>query len=172
MSSSSASDQHIFRFLVGTVSHGLFLQKHSLLHLHAYVDADWVGCYSTSGFCMFLGPNIISCRAKKQAIVARSNMEVEYRSVVDCIAEFTWLQQLHGELRVSLPHAPLVYYDNISATYVALNLILHALTKHIELDVHFVRECVASSTSSQRAYPALATCLCIAISQSSRLFRI
>lgn len=62
----------------------------------------------------------------------------------DCITELTWLQQLVGELGVSLPSAPTVYCDNISTTYLALNLIIHARTKHIELDVRFVRERVAS----------------------------
>lgn len=60
--------------------------------------------------------------------------------MTDCVAEFTWLQQLLGEIGISLSSVPMVYCDNILATYLALNPSFHARTKHIELDVYFVRE--------------------------------
>lgn len=37
----------------------------------------------------------------------------------------------------------MVYCDNISAVYMAANPVHHRRTKHIELDIHFVREKVA-----------------------------
>lgn len=37
-----------------------------------------------------------------------------------------------------------VFYDNVSATYLAANPVLHARTKHIEMDFHFLREKVAN----------------------------
>jgi hypothetical protein len=37
----------------------------------------------------------------------------------------------------------LVYYDNIGAVYMSSNPIQHQRTKHIEIDLHFVRERVA-----------------------------
>ena len=33
-----------------------------------------------------------------------------------------------------------VYYDNVSAVYLSTNPVHHHRTKHIELDIHFVRE--------------------------------
>ena len=39
--------------------------------------------------------------------------------------------------------ASLVYCDNVSAIYLSGNPVQHKRTKHIELDIHFVRECVA-----------------------------
>ena len=39
--------------------------------------------------------------------------------------------------------ATLVYCDNVSAVYLAANPVHHRRTKHIELDIHFVREHVA-----------------------------
>jgi len=39
---------------------------------------------------------------------------------------------------------PKLYCDNISAITMAKNLVFHHRTKHIEIDVHFVRERVAS----------------------------
>lgn len=37
----------------------------------------------------------------------------------------------------------MVYCDNISSVYMASNAVHHRRTKHIELDIHFVREKVA-----------------------------
>lgn len=81
---------------------------------------------------------------KKQATVAQSSTEAEYRAVINCVAELTWLQQHLGDIDISVPCKPVVYCDKISTTYLALNPIFHAHTKHIKLDVHFVCEKVAS----------------------------
>jgi hypothetical protein len=42
-----------------------------------------------------------------------------------------------------MPTATVVFCDNISSVYMAANLVHHRRTKHIELDIHFVREKVA-----------------------------
>ena len=39
--------------------------------------------------------------------------------------------------------ATLVYCDNVSAVYMTANPVHHRRTKHIEIDIHFVREKVA-----------------------------
>jgi len=59
------------------------------------------------------------------------------------MAEACWIRQLLGELYHPLPHATLVYCDNISAVYLSTNLVHHQRTKHVEIDIHFVRERVA-----------------------------
>lgn len=41
--------------------------------------------------------------------------------------------------------ATLVYFDNASAIYLSRNPVQHQHTKHIEMDIHFVREKVARS---------------------------
>ena len=35
---------------------------------------------------------------------------------------------------------PDLYYDNVNACYMAKNLVFHARTKHIEIDLHFIRD--------------------------------
>lgn len=37
----------------------------------------------------------------------------------------------------------MAYYDNVSFVYMSRNPVHHRRTKHIELDIHFVREKVA-----------------------------
>ncbi|CAH9139088.1 unnamed protein product [Cuscuta epithymum] len=53
------------RYLQGSISHGLLFRPSTTTPtIQAYSDADWAGCpdssRSTSGFAIFLGPNLVS----------------------------------------------------------------------------------------------------------------
>ncbi|XP_022032248.1 uncharacterized mitochondrial protein AtMg00810-like [Helianthus annuus] len=138
--------KHIIRYLQGTSSLGLTLGPFTEFSLRAYTDADWAGCpdtrRSTSGYCVYLGPNLLSWSSKRQAVVSRSSAEAEYRGVANVVAELCWIRNLLLELHRPLPKASLVYCDNISAVYLSGNPVQHQRTKHIELDIHFVRDLV------------------------------
>ena len=92
---------------------------------------------------MFLGDNLIPWSSKRQHTVSRSSAEAEYRGVAIAVAETCWIRQLLSELRRPLTRATLVYCDNISAVYLSTNPVHHQRTKHVEIDLHFVRERVA-----------------------------
>jgi len=49
------------------------------------------------------------------------------------------LQELHAPIS----SATIVFCDNVSAVYMTANPVHHRRTKHIEIDIHFVREKVA-----------------------------
>ncbi|XP_022014482.1 uncharacterized mitochondrial protein AtMg00810-like [Helianthus annuus] len=138
--------RRIIRYIQGTSSHGLTIGTSTDLSLRAYTDADWAGCpdtrRSTSGYCVYLGPNIISWSSKRQSVISRSSAEAEYRGVANVVAEICWLRNLLLELHKPLTSASLVYCDNISAIYLSGNPVQHQRTKHIELDIHFVRDLV------------------------------
>ncbi|XP_051190268.1 uncharacterized mitochondrial protein AtMg00810-like [Lolium perenne] len=136
--------KRILRYLKGTPHFGLQLFRSSAHDLVAYSDADWAGCpdtrRSTSGFCVFLGDNLISWSSKRQATVSRSSAEAEYRAVTNCVAECCWLRQLLEELRRPPRKSTVVYCDNVSAVYLSSNPVQHQRTKHVEIDLHFVRD--------------------------------
>lgn len=109
---------------------------------------------------MFLGANLISWSARKQATVSRSSTEAEYKAVANATAEVMWIHTLLYELGIEVPRAAKLCCDNIGAKYLSANPVFHARTKHIEVDYHFVRERVARklldieyiSTKDQLAY--------------------
>jgi histone deacetylase 1/2 len=69
--------KRILRYVKRTLGYGLKIQKSPSMTVSAFFDADWAGSIddrrSTSGFCVFLGPNLISWSARKQGTVSRSS---------------------------------------------------------------------------------------------------
>jgi histone deacetylase 1/2 len=139
--------KRILRYLRGTISLGLRLSKSSSTVVSAFSDADWAGCpddrRSTGGFSVYVGSNLVSWNARKQATVSRSSTEAEYKSLANATTEVMWVQTLLDELGVSQSKTAVLWCDNIGATYLSANLVFHARTKHIEVDYHFVRKRVA-----------------------------
>nr|GEU78197.1 ribonuclease H-like domain-containing protein [Tanacetum cinerariifolium] len=84
-----------------------------------YAD-DWAGCPSTR------------------------SAEDKYRGVANVVVETAWLYNLLRELQSPLSTATLVYYDNVSTVYMSANLVQHQRTKHIEIDIHFIRDMVTA----------------------------
>lgn len=130
----------------------------NLKPLTAWCDADWTAdvndCKSTSGATVYLSPNLVSWWSKKQTMVARSSAEAGYRSLAMDTAEVTWIQSLLSELGIA-DITPQVLCDNQSVVALAHNPVLHARTKHIELDLFFVRDKVLSKQLKVAHIPIL-----------------
>jgi hypothetical protein len=137
------------RYLWGTLDYGILLQRSASSELTVYIDADWVGYpdthQSTSGYVVFLNANLVSWSLKHQNIISRSNAEAKYWVMANGVVEACWLQRLLRELYAPLMKSTLIYYNNVCAVYLSTNPIQHQCTKHVEIDLHFVREHVAIS---------------------------
>ncbi|GJV66956.1 ribonuclease H-like domain-containing protein [Tanacetum coccineum] len=70
----------------------------SLADLVAYSDADWARCpttrRSTSGYCVFLGNNLLSWSSNRQPMLSHSSAEAEYRGVANVVVETCLLRNL------------------------------------------------------------------------------
>ena len=139
--------KRILRYIKGTLHLGLQLRTATSPTITAYSNADWAGCpdtrRSTSGFCIFIGNSLVSWSSKRQTTVSRSSAEAEYRAIANAVAECSWLRHLLGELLCKVPTVTVAFCDNISSVYMSKNPVHHRRTKHIELDIHVVREKVA-----------------------------
>ncbi|WMV54513.1 hypothetical protein MTR67_047898 [Solanum verrucosum] len=75
------------------------------------------------------------------------SIQITLRSIPDLqfsrISEMTWIMYLLYDLGVFLRSVPTLYCDNLSALYMPINLVMHASTKHTEMDYQFVSEKVA-----------------------------
>lgn len=143
--------KRLLQYLVGTANKGMFFSASSPLTLHAYSDADWAGnrddYTSTGAYIVYLGSQPISWCSKKQTGVARSSTEAEYRALTSATAELTWLLSLMSELGLKSSEIPVLYCDNIGATYLSANPVFHSRMKHLALDYHFVTSSGKETTS-------------------------
>ena len=117
--------KRVLRYLAGTTSHGLYFSRQNPSSLHAYSDADWAedsdDFVSTNAYIIYLGRHPISWSSKKQKGVACSSTEAEYRSVANTSAELRWICSLLTELGINITGPPVIYYDNVGATYLCAN---------------------------------------------------
>ena len=75
----------IVRYLKAYLGRGILYKANGHLRVEAYTDANWAGSpsdrKSTTGYCIFLGGNLITWRSKKQTVVAKSSAEAENRAM-------------------------------------------------------------------------------------------
>jgi len=81
------------RYVKETINLRFFIHSNNSLKLYGFSDANWVGCietrHPTTGFCTYLGSNIISWLVKKQTNVSQSSTEAEYRAFAKRASKIT-----------------------------------------------------------------------------------
>ena len=95
----------------------------------AYTDVAYAGSLtnrrSTTGYCIFLGGNIVSWRSKKQPAVSRSSAEAELRAMTHGIYEELWLRNILNDLGSKGAKPMRLYCDNKLAISIAHNPMQH-----------------------------------------------
>lgn len=68
----------MLRYLKLSPGKGILFSEHNHLQLEAFIDADWAGSMNdrryNSGYCTFVGGNLLTWRSKEQTVVVRSTM--------------------------------------------------------------------------------------------------
>ena len=148
--------KRVLRYLKGTIDKGITFSGSLGLKLELYCDADWASGEdrkSISAYIGMLAGGAITWRAKKQSTVATSSTEAEYMALLEAVKESVWIQQLLKELGRTAINTNTIYDDNQGAIALAHNPEHHARTKHIDIQYHFVRECVENEKVSLEYCP-------------------
>ncbi|GMJ10791.1 hypothetical protein HRI_004748300 [Hibiscus trionum] len=134
---------HLLSYIKKAPGLGLFFHSKANLQLSCFVDSDYSACPDTrrsiTGFCTYLGTNLISWKSKKQHTMSRSTCEAEYRAMASATCELVWLAALLSSFHIDTSPV-FLYCDNQAALHLASNQVFHERSKHIEVDCHFVRE--------------------------------
>ncbi|KAL6342162.1 hypothetical protein AAG906_004482 [Vitis piasezkii] len=81
---------------------------------------------------------LLSCT--KQKVVSHSSVESEYKGLANAASELIWIETFLTKLHIPFFTPLVLFCDNLNATHLAAHPILHARTKHIEIDYHFIRD--------------------------------
>lgn len=131
--------KRILRYLRGTTNLGLHIKSSTDLDITGFSYANWALSIddrkSMAGQCVFLGETLISWASRKHKVVSRSSTESEYKALADLAVEVAWLRSLLDELKVPMSRKPVLWCDNLSAKALASNPVMHARSKHIEIEI-------------------------------------
>ncbi|KAK3031459.1 hypothetical protein RJ639_036519 [Escallonia herrerae] len=94
---------------------------------------------STSGYFTFVGGNLVTWRSKKQNVVARSSGEAEFRGALG-VCKALWLRLLLQDLGCVSKQPIKLFCDNKVACDIVHNPVQHDRTKHVEIDIFFIKE--------------------------------
>ncbi|GJZ04958.1 ribonuclease H-like domain-containing protein [Tanacetum coccineum] len=83
---------------------------------------------------------------KKQATLSKSSAEAKYRLMAAATCEVMWVVNILKDLKVTNLLPAELFCDNNAAIQIAANLVMHEKTKHFDLDVHIIKEKVASDS--------------------------
>ena len=136
----------ILRYLSGTTGQGVWMGCNGSTEVVGYCDADWAGDRvdrrSTTGYCTFIGGNLVTWKSKKQKVISCSSAEAEYRAMLKLTNELVWIKGILKHLEIEQATPMTMHCDNQAAIHIASNSVFHERTKHIEVDCHKVRQMI------------------------------
>ena len=140
--------KRVLQYVRGTINYRLHYTRGSSApnktpELKGYVDSDWANSddrKSTTGYCFFLGDNLISWCSKRQSIVATSTTVAEYVALYEATTETICLRRLLEDMKVPQRHATTIFEDNQTAIKLAADETSHKRTKHVDVKYQYTRE--------------------------------
>lgn len=141
----------ILKYLNSSPGKGLFFGKNQDHGVNGYTNDDWGGDQtygkSTSGYFTFVGGNLATWRSKKQKVVSRSSVGEKFRAIlVHGICELLWIRRIMRNLGIELKTPMQLHCDNEATVKIENNLVQHDITKHVEIDRHFIKDHLEKKT--------------------------
>ncbi|GJW34408.1 ribonuclease H-like domain-containing protein, partial [Tanacetum coccineum] len=134
----------VLRYLKSDPEKGIHIVRQPKASLEAFVDADWAKCLAikkyVTGFCIKLNGSLISWKSKNQHTLTKSSAEAEYKAMASVTSEVTWILKILRDLEWDKVLPVNLYCDSQAAIKIIANPVFHERTKHLEIDLHFVRE--------------------------------
>src|SRR3981189_3041588 len=141
--------KRVIRYLKGTRTHKLYLSGPSLT-LSGFTDSNWAACVDTrrsiSGYCFSLGSGLVSWAAHKQKTVSLSTCEAEYVATCESSKEAVWLRALLLGIGFEQKAPTCIQADNQAAIILTGDPSVHSRTKHIDIKVVYIRDCVVNKS--------------------------
>ena len=91
--------------------------------------------------------------SKKQAVAVKSSTKSKYKELSSASLEISWLESLFSELNIAKLPTLVLWCDNHSAGELAKHHVFHSRSKHIELDIHYIRNKVLQKQLKVRYIP-------------------
>ena len=108
----------ILYYVQGTIDYGFHYAVGAQLDLAGFTDSDWEGDgndrKSTLGFVFMIGSRPICWSNKKQAALALSLAEAEYRGAVNASIQAVWLHGILKEFGIETSPIVDIYCENES----------------------------------------------------------
>jgi hypothetical protein len=140
--------KRIVKYLVATKHERLhMLDESSSIPLTAFSDSDWAADRTTrrsiSGIiCLVFGAPV-SWSSRKQDVVSTSTTESEFYAISEAVKELQWLRNILADFNENIKNPIVIRADNQSMIKMIENPKFSSRTKHIDVRLHFVRECVS-----------------------------
>lgn len=139
--------KHTLRYIKKTEGYKLSYKK-GCEPVKVYVDADWGNDpsdrKSITGFVILFSGAAIIWQCRKQQRVSVSTVEAELIAMKEVTKELKWLRNFLNEVNCSefMCTPCVVFGDNQGAITLSNSISRSERTKHIDIDIHFLRESV------------------------------
>ena len=87
---------------------------------------------------------------KQQSMVATSSTHAKYITRTEASKELVWLRCLLSKLHEDIYQSTPLHIDNRATDLLAWNPVNHAATKHINMQYHFIQECIRDRSINLR----------------------
>ncbi|XP_074336205.1 secreted RxLR effector protein 161-like [Apium graveolens] len=141
------SAKRILRHVRGTLEYGLVYNEGKCDYLlSGFSDSDLAGNFedrkSTEGMAFYLNETLITWVLKKQRCVALSSCEAKFMAATAAACQGIWLHKVLSRVAGIQPGPVILYIDNRSTIDLTKKPLFHGRSKHIDVHIHFIRNCV------------------------------